>query len=115
MDSNTYSTGPAGKLTALLTAVDELADQDPDHLADLVLAAQARELRWALDRLEGHWLRTLATVDARGAAGAEEGLQAASTARWLRNRCEWGPVRPIGRSGRPERCSGVPCRAPRRR
>ena len=39
-----------------------------------------------MDRLEGHWLAELATVDARGAAGAEQGVQAGSTAAWLRHR-----------------------------
>jgi Domain of unknown function (DUF222) len=39
-----------------------------------------------VDRLEGHWLKELAGVDARGAAGAEQGLQVGSTAAWLRNR-----------------------------
>jgi Domain of unknown function (DUF222) len=37
-------------------------------------------------RLDGHRLAWLAAIDARGAAGAEEGTPAASTAAWLRNR-----------------------------
>src|ERR687897_1334704 len=43
-------------------------------------------LRGLVDRVEGHWLATLAAVDARGAAGAEQGVQAPSTAGWLRAR-----------------------------
>ncbi len=47
-------------------------------------------MRRLLDRLEGHWLNELAAVDARGAAGAEEGQPAGSTAGWLRNRLRLG-------------------------
>jgi hypothetical protein len=43
-------------------------------------------LRRVLDGLEGQWLHHLAILDARGAAGADHGVQAASTASWLRNR-----------------------------
>ena len=39
-----------------------------------------------MDRLEGQWLKELAGVDARGAAGAEAGQQVGSTAAWLRHR-----------------------------
>ena len=39
-----------------------------------------------MDRLEGQWLKDLASVDARGAAGAEQGQEFGSTAGWLRNR-----------------------------
>ena len=37
-----------------------------------------------MDRLEGHWLRQLAAVDGRGAAGADQGQRVGSTAAWLR-------------------------------
>jgi hypothetical protein len=47
-------------------------------------------LRGLLERLEGQWLRELAAVDARGAAGAEQGTQAPSTAGWLRGRLRAG-------------------------
>jgi hypothetical protein len=57
-------------------------------------AAQAAQrvlvLRGLLERLEGHWLRELAAVDARGAAGAEQGIPAPSTAGWLRRRARLG-------------------------
>jgi hypothetical protein len=48
------------------------------------LAGEVLALRRLADQLEGAWLRRLAAVDARGAAGAEAGLQAGSTAGWLR-------------------------------
>src|SRR5215207_6823361 len=98
MDSNTHSTQPPGqqpggpppRLASLTAAVEELAAQDLDRLADAALAAQVLELRRLLDRLEGHWLNELAGVDARGAAGAEAGQQVGSTAAWLRNRLRLG-------------------------
>src|SRR5215207_8074989 len=98
MDSNTHSTQPPGqqpggpppRLASLTAAVEELAAQDLDRLADAALAAQVLELRRLLDRLEGQWLNELAGVDARGAAGAEAGQQVGSTAAWLRNRLRLG-------------------------
>jgi hypothetical protein len=66
--------------------VDRLAAQDLDGLADAALIERARVLRGLGDRLEGQWLRTLAVIDARGAAGAEDGVPAGSTAGWLRAR-----------------------------
>jgi len=94
MDSNTVSIGqptrgsveqPAG-LAALATAVDELASQDLSGLPDGMAAARVLALRRLLERLECQWLRELAAVDARGAAGAELGERAPSTAGWLRAR-----------------------------
>ena len=38
------------------------------------------------DRVDGQWLAELAALDARGAAGADQGVQAGSTAGWLRRR-----------------------------
>src|SRR5215204_140593 len=98
MDSNTYSTQPPSPpppghlddLAELRAVVEELAAQDLDRLADAALAAQVLELRQLVDRLEGHWLNELAGVDARGAAGADQGQQAGSTAAWLRNRLRMG-------------------------
>jgi Domain of unknown function (DUF222) len=86
MDSNTHSGSQPDRLAALAAAVDELADQDLDGLGDATLAEQVVQLRRQLDRLEGHWLRALAAVDGRGAAGAEHGVPAGSTAAWLRHR-----------------------------
>jgi hypothetical protein len=74
MDSNTYSTRPpagrSGRLAALTAAVDGLDAEDSSGLADPVRAEEVLELRGLLDRLEGHWLKDLADLDARGAAGA---------------------------------------------
>lgn len=102
MNSNTHSTrrsaghptsrstGRSDPLAALASAVDQLAAQNLDGLPDAVAAEQVLALRRLLDRLEGHWLKEPATVDARGAAGAEDGIQAPSTAGWLRNRLRMG-------------------------
>jgi Domain of unknown function (DUF222)/HNH endonuclease len=43
-----------------------------------------------LDGLEGQWLRRLATIDARRAAGADQGQPVPSTAGWLRHRLRLG-------------------------
>src|SRR6266508_4416026 len=75
---------PVG-LRRLEAAVEELAAQDLHLLSDAVAAQRVLVLRRLLDRLEGEWLRELAGVDGRGAAGAEADTQAPSTASWLRN------------------------------
>jgi hypothetical protein len=86
MDSNTHSTsGPAG-LAAVAAKLQALADQDPDSLTDSGRADRVKALRELGDCLEGQFLAELAAVDARGAAGAEEGVPALSTAAWLRTR-----------------------------
>jgi Domain of unknown function (DUF222) len=90
MDSNTHSTGMADPLAALAAAVDGLAAQDLDGLGDAALAERVLVLRRLADRLEGHWLCELAAVDARGAAGADQGQPAPSTASWLRARLRMG-------------------------
>jgi hypothetical protein len=94
MDSNTHSgrrsTSEPVELAALTAAVDELAAQDLDRLTDTALVERALELRRLGNRLEGQWLRTLAAVDARGAAGTEQGVPAGSTAAWLRARLHMG-------------------------
>jgi Domain of unknown function (DUF222)/HNH endonuclease len=93
MDPNTGSTrpqaGPAG-LGRLAAAVSGLAGEDLAGLPDAEAAARVLALRGLLERLEGQWLRELAAVDARGAAGAEDGVQAPSTAGWLRGRLRVG-------------------------
>ena len=98
MDSNTSSdrqpTGapdrlPAG-VGALAAAVEGLVAQDLDGLADTALAEQVLVLGGLVDCLEGQWLKRLAAVDGRGAAGAEQGTQEGSTAGWLRRRLRMG-------------------------
>jgi hypothetical protein len=94
MESNTHSgSDPAGwldRLAALEAAVDGLAAQDTGGLPDAIQAEQVLRLRRLVDRLEGHWLHHLAAVDAAGAAGADQGQQAGSTAGWLRHRLRMG-------------------------
>jgi hypothetical protein len=102
------STGRPDPLAALASAVDQLAAQNLDGLPDAVAAEQVLALRRLLDRLEGHWLKELATVEARGAAGAEDGIQAPSTAAGSATGCAWAPPRPPARSAPPELCSAVP-------
>jgi hypothetical protein len=68
MDSNTHSDTP-DRLGSLSAASQELAAEDLDRLADPALAEDLLAMRRLLDGLEGQWLRRLAAVDARGAAG----------------------------------------------
>jgi Domain of unknown function (DUF222) len=82
---------PAG-LERLAAAITELAADDPAGLSDAELAGEVLALRRLANQLEGAWLRRLALVDARGAAGAEAGLQAASTAGWLRATLRLSPA-----------------------
>src|SRR6266540_4361631 len=96
MDSNVYSTEPPVGLAALESVVEALAAQDLTRLTDAQAAARVLALRGLLERLEGQWLRELANVDGRGAAGAEDGIQAASTAGWLRGRLRAGGAAATG-------------------
>jgi hypothetical protein len=94
MNSNTHSVeGPPGRrdgLDGLAADLEALAAQDLDGLPDSVRAARVLRLRGLVDRLEGQWLKELAGVDARGAAGAEDAVEAGSTAGWLRRRLRLG-------------------------
>ena len=90
MNSNTHSVRPSDGLAALTMAVEQLAAQDLHGLPDAVRAERVLVLRRLVDRPEGHWLNELAAVDARGAAGAEAGVQGGSTAGWLRGRLRMG-------------------------
>jgi Domain of unknown function (DUF222)/HNH endonuclease len=90
MDSNTHSTPPptetADRLAALEAAVDGLAAPDLDGLPEAAVVEGALVLQRLAGCVEGHWLAWLAAVDARGAAGADQGAPAPSTAGWLRRR-----------------------------
>src|SRR5215208_7062151 len=86
MDPNTHSSRRSGRLAALIADIDALLDEDLDELTEAALADDILELRQQIQRLEGGWLQRLAAVDARGAAGAEAGVQFGSTAGWLRAR-----------------------------
>jgi hypothetical protein len=101
MDSNTHSTSSPAGLGALAAAVDHLATHDLDSLTDTALVERALELRGLGDRIDGQWLRTLAAVDARGAAGAEDGVPAGSTAGWLRRRLRMSAAPPPAWSAPP--------------
>jgi hypothetical protein len=98
MDSNTYSNQPpsprpAGhpdELAELTVVLDRLAARDLDGLAESIRAERVLVLRRLVDRLEGQWLKELAGVDARGAAGADQGQEVGSTAAWLRTRLRLG-------------------------
>jgi hypothetical protein len=90
MDSNGCSDGVPAELAELAAAVDRLAAQNLDRLTDTARAHCLLTLRRLVDCQEGFWLRELAAIDARGAAGADQGIQAASTASWLRNRLRMG-------------------------
>ncbi len=90
------SDGPAGPperpagLAGLPAVVGDLAAEDLDQLTDTALDQELLELRRWADCLEGQWLRRLAAVDGRGAAGADQGRRAESTAGWLRQRLRMG-------------------------
>jgi hypothetical protein len=86
MDSNTHSTSQSAGLAALAAELQSLAAQDLDSLTDAAMVEGALRLRRVADGVHGHWLAWLAAVDARGAAGAEDGVPAGSTAGWLRRR-----------------------------
>jgi hypothetical protein len=90
MDSNTYSTHPVDELAVLTAAVDQFGTRQRHGLPDAVRAERVQQLRRLVDRMEGFWLQDLADLDACGAAGAEDGIQAPSTASWLRNRLNMG-------------------------
>ena len=70
--------------------MDELAAEDLDQLSDAALTEQTLALQRVMDRLDGQWLRRVAAIDARGAAGAARGEPAPSTASRLRNRLRMG-------------------------
>jgi hypothetical protein len=90
MDPNTYSMPVPAGLGLLTAAVDDLAAQDLTRLPDGEAARRVLVLRRLVDRLEGQWLRELAGVDGRGAAGVEHDTHADSTAGWLRGRLRAG-------------------------
>jgi hypothetical protein len=83
MESNMYSTGTPDGLTKLAATLGRVIAQDLDLLGEAALADHARELRRLIDRLEDIWLQELAAVDRLGAAGADQGELAPSTADWL--------------------------------
>src|SRR5512133_2747128 len=112
MDSNTHSVRPVASLTVLAAVVNDLAAQDLDGLADAVRAERVLVLRRLVDRLEGQWLNDLAGVDARGAAGAEDGIQVGSTAAGSGPASTQVPAPPAVGFVPPGPCSAAPSRKP---
>jgi hypothetical protein len=71
--------------TAVLSALAELAAQDPHDLADSELREQLIQIERAARMVEGIRAKTLAVFDARDVGAADNAL---STAAWLRHRCQ---------------------------
>jgi Domain of unknown function (DUF222) len=90
MNSNTHSAGGPDGLGAVVAELQGLAAQAVGGLPDGARAERILALRGLVDRLEGQWLADLAAMDARGVAGADQGVQAGSTAAWLRARLRMG-------------------------
>jgi hypothetical protein len=74
-------------VTAVLSALIELAATDPHGLTDAELREQLVEIEQAARMVEGIRAGRLAVFDARGAGAANNAL---STAAWLRQRCQLG-------------------------
>jgi hypothetical protein len=108
MDSNTHSTGTPDPLVALTAAVEGLATQDLNGLADAALAERVLVLRRLLDRLEGHWLKALAAVDARVAPGPSKARRRARPLGGCGPGSAWALGWPAAWSGPPGRCSAAP-------
>jgi hypothetical protein len=96
-------------LAGLAAAVETLAAQNQGRLSGAARAQRILAWRQLLDRQEGLWLQELADLDAHGAAGADQGIPAPSTAGWLQNRLRMaaGTAREAVQTA--GRCSGVPC------
>ena len=91
MSSSQVPGAAVGALAGLAAAVDALAADDLAALPDAAAAERVLALRALIERAEGEWLRCLAAVDARGAAGAEAGARFGSTAGWLRAAARMSP------------------------
>jgi len=86
MEPNTDSTQRPARFAAPAAAINDLDSDDLQQLTDTAAADEVMELRPLVEQLEGQWLKRLAGVDGRGAAGAEQDRQFGSTAGWLRAR-----------------------------
>ena len=90
MDSNIHSANRRGQFAALVAAINDLDHEDLDRVSDVAAAEQVMALRPLVEQLQGQWLKRLAVVDGRGAAGAEQDRRFGSTAGWLRARLRMG-------------------------
>jgi hypothetical protein len=79
-------------LERLAAEIDGLAGDDLGGLGAALLAEQILALEVLEDQLAAAKLRRLAALDAQGAAGAEAGVYAPSTAAWLRAQLRMGPA-----------------------
>ena len=81
------ATGPLSVVLFVQSETGSLAQAGAASAAIALASGLLAPVRGRLvDRLEGQWLKDLAGVDARGAAGADQGQEFGSTAGWLRNR-----------------------------
>ncbi|HEY2957562.1 MAG TPA: DUF222 domain-containing protein [Actinomycetota bacterium] len=79
-------------LERLAAEIDGLAGDDLGGLGAALLAEQVLALEVLEDQLAAAKLRRLAALDAQGAAGAEAGVYAPSTAAWLRAQLRMSPA-----------------------
>jgi hypothetical protein len=75
-------------MSGLGSAIDELAFEDLDGVADAALSSDVVELRRQVDRLEAQWLRRVTALDRRGIWQSEGAL---SPTAWLRDHCRLAP------------------------
>ena len=75
-------------MSGLGSAIDKLAVEDLDGVADATLGADVIELSRQMNRFEAQWLRRVTEVDRRGTWQAEGAL---SPTAWLRDRCRLTP------------------------
>jgi hypothetical protein len=102
----------AGALDRLAAMVEELAAEDLDGLTDAEAAQRVLVLRGLIERLEGHWLRELAGVDGRGAAGTEQDTRLRPPPAGCEASSGWAMPTPTSGSGSPAPCTAAPWPAP---
>jgi hypothetical protein len=112
MNPNTHSTRPGG-IGLLAAAVDQLAVEDLDARPDAQAARQELVLRRLIERLEGHWLRELAGVDAAAPPTPTRAPRPSPPPAGCGTAPAWATPTPTPRPGRP-RPPPRPCPAPPR-
>jgi hypothetical protein len=101
MNPNTHSMSAAGGLNRLAAAVEEVAAEDLDALPDAQAARQELVLRRLIERLEGHWLRELAGVDAAAPPTPTPAPRPSPPPAGCVTAPAWATRRPPPRPGRP--------------